>query len=69
MSKTDAIALQGKVLETLPLETYKKHWDQFEEDLYEAIDLKNAADRRNSLGGTSRESIAKQIELIREKLK
>ena len=59
----------GQVLETLPLETYKKHWDQFEEDLYEAIDLKNAADRRNSLGGTSRESIAKQIELIREKLK
>ncbi|MDO4520059.1 MAG: argininosuccinate lyase [Erysipelotrichaceae bacterium] len=59
----------GQVLETLPLETYKKYWDQFEEDLYEAIDLKNAADRRNSLGGTSRESIAKQIELIREKLK
>ena len=59
----------GQVLETLPLAAYKKYWDQFEEDLYEAIDLKNAADRRNSLGGTSRESIAKQIELIREKLK
>ncbi len=59
----------GQVLETLPLAAYKKYWDQLEDDLYEAIDLKNAADRRNSLGGTSRESIAKQIELIREKLK
>jgi len=58
----------GQVLETLPLETYKKYWDQFDEDLYEAIDLKNAADRRNSLGGTSRKSIASQIALIRNKL-
>jgi len=58
----------GQVLETLPLETYKKYWDQFDEDLYEAIDLKNAADRRNSLGGTSRQSIASQIALIRNKL-
>ena len=58
----------GQVLETLPLETYKKYWGQFDEDLYEAIDLKNAADRRNSLGGTSRQSIASQIALIRNKL-
>ena len=58
----------GQVLETLPLDEYKKYWDQFEEDLYEAIDLKNAADTRTSKGGTSRASIKEQIELVKNKL-
>ena len=58
----------GQVLETLPLDEYKKYWDQFEEDLYEAIDLKNAADTRTSKGGTSRASIREQIELVKKKL-
>ena len=58
----------GQVLETLPLDEYKKYWDQFEEDLYEAIDLKNAADTRTSKGGTSRASISEQIELVKKKL-
>ena len=58
----------GQVLETLPLDEYKKYWDQFEEDLYAAIDLKNAADTRTSKGGTSRASIREQIELVKKKL-
>ena len=58
----------GQVLETLPLDEYKKYWDQFEEDLYEAIDLKNAADTRTSKGGTSRASIRELIELVKKKL-
>ncbi len=58
----------GQVLETLPLDEYKKYWDQFEEDLYAAIDLKNAADTRTSKGGTSRASIKEQIELVKNKL-
>ena len=57
----------GQVLETLPLDEYKKYWDQFEEDLYAAIDLKNAADTRTSKGGTSRASIREQIELVKKK--
>ena len=58
----------GQVLETLPLDEYKKYWDQFEEDLYDAIDLKNAADTRTSKGGTSRASIREQIALVKKKL-
>ena len=58
----------GQVLETLPLDEYKKYWDQFEEDLYEAIDLKNAAYTRTSKCGTSRASIRELIELVKKKL-
>lgn len=61
----DCIA-SGQILETLPLAEYKKYWDQFEEDLYDDIDLRNAADRRTSKGGASRASIKEQIELIRK---
>ena len=61
----DCIA-SGQILETLPLAEYKKYWDQFEEDLYDNIDLRNAADRRTSKGGASRASIKEQIELIRK---
>ncbi|MDO4414465.1 MAG: argininosuccinate lyase [Erysipelotrichaceae bacterium] len=57
-----------QVLETLPLSEYSKYWDQFDEDLYEAIDLVNAAEKRTSKGGTSRVSIREQIELVNQKL-
>ena len=58
----------NQVLETLPLSEYSKYWDQFDEDLYEAIDLVNAAEKRTSKGGTSRVSIREQIELVNQKL-
>ncbi len=64
----DCIA-SGQILETLPLAEYKKYWDQFEEDLYDDIDLRNAADRRTSKGGASRASIKEQIEMIRNTIK
>ncbi len=58
----------GEVLETLPLETYKKYSDLFEEDLYEDIDLYTCVNKRNSVGGTSVQSIEQQIRFVRAKI-
>ena len=58
----------GQVLETLPLEEYRKFSDCFENDLYEAIDLRNAANRRCSKGGTSAESVDAQRLWLNEQL-
>ena len=58
----------GEVLETLPLEKYKEYSDLFEEDLYEDIDLFNCVNKRNSVGGTSVQSIEQQIKYVRERL-
>ena len=60
---------KGLVLETYPLEDYKKHSDLFEEDVYEAVDLKACAEKRISEGGTSVQSVEKQIAAVREELK
>ena len=59
----------GFVLETLPLEEYKKYSDLFDTDLYSFIDLKTCVEKRISAGGTSPASVAKQIEYIREAVK
>ena len=54
------------VLERLPLDVYRKYSDVFEEDLYKAIDLQECAQKRSSYGGTSVESVQRQIESVRE---
>ncbi|MBQ9680238.1 MAG: argininosuccinate lyase [Ruminococcus sp.] len=58
----------GEVLETLPLEKYKEYSDLFEQDVYEDIDLFTCVNKRNSVGGTSVQSIEHQIKYVREKL-
>ena len=58
----------GEVLETLPLEKYKEYSDLFEQDLYEDIDLYTCVNKRNSVGGTSVQSIEQQIKYVKEKL-
>ena len=50
----------GQVLETLPLAEYQNFSDVFAEDLYDAIDLRNAVNRRSSKGGTSAASVEEQ---------
>ena len=40
----------------------------FDNDLYEAIDLKNCVEKRISVGGTSFASVQAQIDYVREKL-
>ena len=54
------------VLEELPLETYKEYSELFEEDLYRDIDLAVCVEKRISEGGTSVESVKKQITYVRE---
>ena len=64
---SDCIA-SGKILETMTLEEYKTYAELFEEDLFDAIDLKNAVQRRTSQGGTSQASIQEQITILNTKL-
>ena len=58
----------GEVLETLPLEKYKEYSNLFEQDLYDDIDLYTCVNKRNSVGGTSVQSIEQQIKYVKEKL-
>ena len=71
----DAYKISGKlvaecierncILETLPLDDYRKHSDLIEEDVYKYIDLKTCVETRISAGGTSTASVKAQIEYIR----
>ncbi|MDD7306193.1 MAG: argininosuccinate lyase [Peptoniphilaceae bacterium] len=60
---------EEKTLEELSLDTYKKQSDKFEEDIYQAIDLKTIVGKRNSKGGPSKEEVKRQISYVREKIK
>ena len=60
---------EGKVLENLPIEEYKKFSDLFEDDLYADIDIAACAEKRISVGGTSAKSVETQIEYVNNKLK
>lgn len=55
----------GSVLETLPLTVYQTFSDLIGEDVYDAINLDNCVRRRVSAGGTSVESVKKQIDAVR----
>ena len=76
MAFRDAYKLSGKIvalciakdciLETLPLEEYKAACELFDEDVYEAIALETCVAKRISAGGTSKESVEKQIEYIKK---
>ncbi|MCR5456672.1 MAG: argininosuccinate lyase [Clostridiales bacterium] len=59
----------GKVLDEVTLEEYKKMSELFEEDIYESIDLSNCVNSRNSEGGTSSEQVKKQIDFIKKSIK
>lgn len=59
---------QGCVLETFPIDTYKKYSELFENDIYDYIDLNVCIEKRISEGGTSVNSVEKQIKYVRENL-
>ncbi len=63
----DCIA-NGGVLETLSIDEYKKYCELIEQDVYEEISLKTCVNKRISEGGTSPDSVRKQIEYLKEKL-
>ena len=58
----------GKVLETLTINEYKNYSQLFEEDLFNEISLATCVNKRISEGGTSPESVAKQIEFVKGEL-
>ncbi len=59
---------EGKTLETLNLEEYKEASPLIEADIYEAIDLANCVSKRVSAGGSSVQSVEKQILAVRGEL-
>ena len=58
----------GRVLENLPLETYRAYSSLIEEDVYADIDLRACVNKRISEGGTSPASVEKQIEYVKEQI-
>jgi argininosuccinate lyase len=58
----------GQVLETLPLDVYQSFSPLFDQDLYDAIDLRTCVEKRISQGGTSLRSVEMQLEWVQEKL-
>ncbi len=55
------------VLEDLPLSEYKQFSEVFDEQLYDAVNLENCVKRRISEGGTSVQSVEKQIEYVKSR--
>ena len=60
---------KGIVLETMPLDEYKKQSELFDEDLFEEISLKTCVEKRISAGGTGIESVEKQVEYLKDYIK
>ncbi len=56
----------GYVLESLPLEEYKKFNSSFENDLFEEISLETCVNKRISAGSTGPESVKEQIKYFTE---
>ncbi len=64
-----AECISGKcVLDTLPMEAYRKHSELFEEDLYQEISLETCVNKRISEGGTSVSSVEAQVAFVRKEL-
>ena len=58
----------GKVLETLTLDEYRAFSELFDEGVYAAVELGACLERRNSAGGTGKESVAAELAYIRARL-
>ena len=56
------------VLDTLPMEAYRKHTELFGDDLYSEISLETCVAKRISEGGTSVSSVEAQIAYVRKEL-
>ena len=57
---------KGKVLDELTLDEFKSFCDIFGEDIYNAIDLETCVNIRKSYGGPAKESIEKQIDIMKK---
>ena len=63
----DCIA-RNLVLETYPLEDYRKRSPLIGEDVYEAVDLTACVEKRISAGGTSVSSVEEQIAFVKTQI-
>lgn len=57
---------KGTTLEDLPLEDYKNICTEFDEGVYDAINLDNCVNNRTSLGGPAPENVLKQVKRVKE---
>ena len=58
----------GMVLEDISLDVYKKESDLFSNDIYQAIDIINCLNKRNSFGGPSKKEVQRQIEFVKKRI-
>lgn len=56
----------GVQLSDLTLEQYKKLSPLFEEDVVAVFDFEKSVECRNAIGGTSRQTVDRQIEVLRK---
>ena len=61
-----ACITEGKVLETLPMESYKSFCELIDEDVYQAVDLETCVALRSSYGGPAVQSVELQIAYVKE---
>ncbi|MDR0800382.1 MAG: argininosuccinate lyase [Endomicrobium sp.] len=59
----------SKTLNELSLEEYNKFSEIFKEDIFKYLDTRNIAEMKTSYGGTSKKSVLRQIDNIKQKLK
>ena len=55
-------------LNELSVEDYKNLSDKFSEDVHGVFDFETSVERRNAIGGPSREMVSRQIEVLRRAL-
>ncbi|MCB0193196.1 MAG: argininosuccinate lyase [Anaerolineae bacterium] len=60
-----AIAIDQPLF-SFPLAAYQKFSDLFDRDLHERLTFNRAADRRDSIGGTSEAAVKAQLDLLRD---
>ncbi|MCA6085473.1 argininosuccinate lyase [Candidatus Endomicrobiellum agilis] len=58
----------SKTLNELSLEEYRKFSEIFKEDIFKHLDIRNIAEMKTSYGGTSKKSVLRQIDNIKQKL-
>ncbi|MFZ1040152.1 MAG: argininosuccinate lyase [Anaerolineales bacterium] len=63
-------ALEKKIgLDELPLKAYQTLSPAFEADVFQVFDPMKSVEKRNAIGGTSPQSVKKQIQLAKSKIK
>ena len=67
--KAVRLAQEKKIgLEEMPLEIYQSLCPAFEADVYQVFDPLKSVEKRNAIGGTSLQSVKKQITKCRENI-